>query len=72
MRATRFTSAGLTVLTAVCAVSAALAQEVHFSPEERLDAVDVLPRSRQRARGPGPQALLSIAAAVGSRSGAQI
>ena len=41
MRATRFTSAGLTVLTAVCAVSAALAQEVHFSPEERLDGIDV-------------------------------
>jgi phosphatidylserine/phosphatidylglycerophosphate/cardiolipin synthase-like enzyme len=32
---------GLSLLAATCAVTAALAQEIHFSPEERLDAIDV-------------------------------
>ncbi len=40
MRATRFIGVGLSALAAVGAVIAALAQEVHFSPEERLDAID--------------------------------
>ena len=29
------------LLTALLGVSAALGQEIHFSPEERLDAIDV-------------------------------
>ena len=40
MRTGRFVGAALSVLAAVCAVTAALAQEVHLSPEERLDAID--------------------------------
>ena len=41
MGARRSIGTGLTVLAAVCATSAALPQEIHFSPEERLDAIDV-------------------------------
>jgi hypothetical protein len=37
MRAGRFISARL---AAFCFLSPALAQEIHFSPEERLDAID--------------------------------
>lgn len=40
MRATRFISVGLHLLAALSAIPPALAQEVHFSPEERLDAMD--------------------------------
>ncbi len=41
MGARRSISTGLAVLAAVCAISAALPQELHFSPEERLlDAID--------------------------------
>ena len=40
MGARRSIGTGFSVLAAVCAVSAALAQEVHYSPEERLDAID--------------------------------
>jgi hypothetical protein len=36
-RAGRFISAGL---AALCSLSPALAQEIHFSPEERLDAIE--------------------------------
>ncbi len=35
-----FINTGLSVLAAICAVSAAIAQEVHYAPEERLDAID--------------------------------
>ena len=41
MRATRSIGATISVLAAGCAVFAALAQEVHYSPEEDL-ASDVL------------------------------
>ena len=42
MRATRFISTGLYLLAAlISAIPPALAQEVHYSPEERLDAIDV-------------------------------
>ena len=40
MRTGRFVGAVLSILATVCAVTATLAQEVHFSPEERLDAID--------------------------------
>ena len=40
MRTERLVGAALSVLAAVCAVTAALGQEVHYSPEERLDAID--------------------------------
>ncbi len=40
MRTGRLVGAVLSVLAAVCAVMAALGQEVHYSPEERLDAID--------------------------------
>ena len=40
MRTGRFVGAALSVLAAVCAVMVALAQELHYSPEERLDAID--------------------------------
>ena len=40
MRAGRFLGAALAGLMAGCAVTATLAQEVHYSPEERLDAID--------------------------------
>ena len=40
MRKGRFLSAVLAGLMAGCAVTATLAQEVHYSPEERLDAID--------------------------------
>src|SRR5208337_3445224 len=44
MRATRIIGARISALAAVCA-TAALAQEVHYSPEERLDAIDAQPIS---------------------------
>ena len=40
MRKGRFLSAVLAGLMAGCAVTATLAQEVHYSPEERPDAID--------------------------------
>ena len=40
MRARRIIGAGLYVLAALSAIPPALAQEVHYSPEERLDAID--------------------------------
>jgi phosphatidylserine/phosphatidylglycerophosphate/cardiolipin synthase-like enzyme len=40
VRAMRFIGAGLSALAAICAVTAALAQEIHFSPEEDLAKVD--------------------------------
>jgi hypothetical protein len=40
MRKGRFLGAVLAGLMAGCAVTATLAQEVHYSPEERLDAID--------------------------------
>jgi hypothetical protein len=41
MRANGLIGAGLSALFAVvCAIGATLAQEVHYSPEERLDAID--------------------------------
>ena len=40
MRAGRFLGAGLCVLAVCCGAGAAVAQEIHYSPEERLDAID--------------------------------
>ena len=40
MRATRFIGAAISVLAAVCAVTATLGQEVHYSPEEDLARID--------------------------------
>ncbi len=40
MGARRFVGAALSGPAAICAVTLALAQEVHYSPEERLDAID--------------------------------
>ena len=40
MRATRFIGAAISALAALCAVTAALAQEVHYSPEEDLARID--------------------------------
>ena len=40
MRATRLIGAGISALVAVCAVTANLAQEVHYSPEEDLARID--------------------------------
>ena len=40
MRATRFIGATISALAAPCAVTAALAQEVHYFPEEHLARID--------------------------------
>ncbi len=40
MRVTRFIGAAISALAALCAVMAALAQEVHYSPEEDLARID--------------------------------
>ena len=40
MGARRLIGGAVSVLASLCALSLAFAQEVHFSPEERLDAID--------------------------------